>query len=213
MVKPSTIRPATPEEAQIGAELIYLSGPEIFRYLFVDDNLRCLAILRAVFPYLGHIFSHQLAQFAEVNGKVLGIMLGYRGLDERPEVAKAHRLEAEIREWAGHSPSRLDGAHNVGLKQILTAVIRQAVADVGYENLSGEVMYNALQKLEHIDTLGGYHNMGWGPDKRVGQSGIKIVQYQKMAPGSEIPPDGVMMETVAVSDWMETTNIFEDKEW
>jgi hypothetical protein len=39
------------------------------------------------------------------------------------------------------------------------------------------------------------------------------VQYRKMAPGSEIPPDKIMMETVAVSDWMETTNIFEGKEW
>jgi hypothetical protein len=42
----------------------------------------------------------------------------------------------------------------------------------------------------------------------MGQSGIKIIQYRKMAPGSEVPPDGIMMETVAVSDWMETTNIF-----
>jgi hypothetical protein len=33
-----------------------------------------------------------------------------------------------------------------------------------------------------------------------------------MAPGSEIPPDGIMMETVAISDWIETTNIFEG-EW
>ena len=129
-----------------------------------------------------------------------------------PEVAKAHRIEAKIREWAGHSPSRLDSGHGVATKQILTALVRQAVADVGYENLNGEAMYNAFQKLKHVDTLGGYHNVGWGPDKRVGQSGIKIVQYRKMAPGSEIPPDGIMMETLAVSDWIETTNIFEG-EW
>jgi ribosomal protein S18 acetylase RimI-like enzyme len=109
MVKPSIIRPATPEEAQIGAELIYLSGPEIFRYLFVDDNLRCLAILRAVFPYLGHIFSHQLAQFAEVNGKVLGIMLGYRGLDERAEVATAGLLKDVL------SPQEMEGWIQAGI--------------------------------------------------------------------------------------------------
>jgi ABC-type branched-subunit amino acid transport system substrate-binding protein len=130
-----------------------------------------------------------------------------------PEVAKASRMEAKLWEWAGASPTRVDGGHNVVIKQILTALIRQAVADVGYENLSGEAMYNALLKLEHVDTLGGYHNMGWGPDKRVGQSGIKIIQYRKMAPGSEVPPDGIMMETVAVSDWMETTDIFTGREW
>jgi hypothetical protein len=32
-------------------------------------------------------------------------------------------------------------------------------------------------------------------------------------PASPDPPmDGIMMETVAVSDWIETTNIFEGKE-
>jgi hypothetical protein len=89
------------------------------------------------------------------------------------------------------------------MKQILTALIRQAVADVGYENLSGEAMYNALLKLERVDTLGSYHNVGWGPDKRIGQSGIKIIRYTKTE---------ASMQTFAVSDWIETTNIFEG-EW
>ena len=93
MMKPITIRPATPEEAQIGAELIYLSGPETFRYLFIDDTARCLAILRAAFPYPGHFFSHQLAHFAQVNGEVVGIMLGYRGRDEQVEAATGTLLK------------------------------------------------------------------------------------------------------------------------
>jgi branched-chain amino acid transport system substrate-binding protein len=129
-----------------------------------------------------------------------------------PEVAKAQRIQAKIREWAGLSPSRIDFAYTAALKAILTALIRQAVADVGYENLNGEAMYNALLKLDYVDTLGSYRNVGWGPDKRIGPSGIKMLQYRKMAPGSEVPPDGIMMETVAVSDWIETTNIFEGKE-
>ena len=130
-----------------------------------------------------------------------------------PEAARALRIQAEIREWAGHSPSRVDIAATAVAKQILTAVIRQAVADVGYENLSGEAMYNAMLKLGPIDTQGGFNIEGWGPDRRIAQSGIKMLQFRKMAPGSEVPPDGVMMETVAVSDWIETTNIFEGKEW
>ena len=129
-----------------------------------------------------------------------------------PEVAEAHRKGAKIREWAGNSPTRVDSAHSVVVMQILTALIRLAVADVGYENLNGEALYNAFLKLEHVDTLGGYHNVGWGPDKRVGQSGIKIFQYRKMAPGSEVPPDEIMIETVDASGWMETTNILEG-EW
>jgi len=129
-----------------------------------------------------------------------------------PEVARAVRINAEIREWAGNSPARGDIASTSVTKQILTAMVRQAVADVGYENLSGEAMYNALLKMGPIDTQGGFRIGGWTEDRRVGQSGIKMLQFRKMAPGSEIPPDGIMMETVAVSDWIETTNIFEG-EW
>jgi branched-chain amino acid transport system substrate-binding protein len=129
-----------------------------------------------------------------------------------PEVAKAVRIGAEIREWGGHSPSRVDVASTAVAKQILTAVIRQAVADVGYENLSGEAMYNAMVNMGPLDTQGGFKIEGWGPDRRVAQSGVKMLQFRKMAPGSEVPPDGVMMETIAVSDWIETTNIFEGKE-
>ena len=129
-----------------------------------------------------------------------------------PEVARALRIGTEIREWAGHSPSRVDVASTAVGKQILTTVIRQAVADVGYENLNGEAMYNALLKVGPIDTEGGFNLVGWGPDRKMGQSGIKMVQYRKLPAGSEIPPDGIMIETVAVSDWIETTNIFEG-EW
>jgi hypothetical protein len=129
-----------------------------------------------------------------------------------PEAARALRIGTKIREWAGHSPTRTDIAITAVTKDILTAVVRQAVADVGYENLSGEAMYNALQKVGPIDTQGGFNITGWGPDNRMGQSGLKVMQFRKIAPGSEIPPDGIMMETVAVSDWIETTNIFEG-EW
>ena len=123
------------------------------------------------------------------------------------------RNQADIREWAGHSPSRVDIGATATWKGILTATVRQAVADVGYENLNGEAMYNALLKLGPMDTEEtSFRLSGFAPDKKIGQSGIVMVQYRKMAPGSPVPPDGIMMETVAVSDWIETTNIFEG-EW
>jgi ABC-type branched-subunit amino acid transport system substrate-binding protein len=129
-----------------------------------------------------------------------------------PEVAQAVRIHAKMREWAGQSATRFDIAESVVIKQVLTAAVRQAVADVGYEDLSGEAMYNALLKMGPIDTQGGSHWVGYTEDRRIGQSDIKMVQYRKLPPGSEVPPDGIMMETVAVSDWIETTNIFEG-EW
>jgi hypothetical protein len=125
----------------------------------------------------------------------------------------AIKKQLDIYEHAGHSPKRVDGAAHVAWKEILTATLRQAVADVGYENLNGEAMYNALLKLGPMDRdLTGFNLTGFAPDKKMGQSGIIMLQYRKMAPGSAEPPDGIMMETVAVSDWIETVNIFEG-EW
>ena len=199
-----------------GADYVYVSGMVTDIVLLIRD-----ARTTGLWDEMKFISDHATSAYGgsgllPIVGEDAEGLYGLRMEEPRtagPEVAKSHRIAEEIREWAGHSPTRLDGGHDVAIKLILTSVIRQAVADVGYENLNGEAMYNALQKLDHIDTLGSYHNLGWGPDKRVGQSGIKIVQYRKMAPGSEMPPDGVMMETVAVSDWIETTNIFEGKEW
>jgi branched-chain amino acid transport system substrate-binding protein len=91
------------------------------------------------------------------------------------------------------------------LWDILTALFRQAIADVGgYENLSGEALYNALQKLDDIDTGGGTGKLGWSPDTRIGVHGLKIIQCRKTEEG---------VQSFSVTDWMEITNIFEGKEW
>jgi branched-chain amino acid transport system substrate-binding protein len=88
---------------------------------------------------------------------------------------------------------------------VLTALFRQAIADVGgYENLSGEAFYNALQKLQDIDTGGAFGKFGWGPDTRVGVQSLKIIQCRKTEEG---------VQSFSVTDWIETTNIFEGKEW
>ncbi len=122
----------------------------------------------------------------------------------------AIKKQLDIYEYAGHSPKRVDGAAHVAWMEVLKATLRQAVADVGYENLNGEAMYNALLKLGPMDTnLTGFNLTGWGPDKKMAQEGIIMLQFRKMAPGSEMPPDGILMETVAISDWIETTNLFE----
>ncbi len=112
----------------------------------------------------------------------------------------AHREWAKVAEWVGFKPRRYDQAGYYSMKLVLTALLRQAIADVGFEDLDGEALYNAFQKLRHVDTNGIFYDASWGPDRRIGLSGIKIKQYTKT-------------ETVSVTDWIETTNIFEGKEW
>ena len=90
------------------------------------------------------------------------------------------------------------------LAELFTALFRQAIADVGgYENLSGEAFYNALQKLEDIDTGGATGGFGFGPDTRVGVQSMKIIQLRKTEEG---------VQSFSVTDWIEIANIFE-REW
>jgi ABC-type branched-subunit amino acid transport system substrate-binding protein len=124
----------------------------------------------------------------------------------------ALRKQADIREYAGHTPTWVNIGANSAWMEVLKATLRQAVADVGYENLNGEAMYNALLKLGPMDTnLTGFKLTGWGPDKKIAQSGIIMTQYQRWTPESGIPtpPDEVGIVQVAISDWVETANLFE----
>ncbi len=112
---------------------------------------------------------------------------------------EANRRSAEMNAYPSQTIEPTDGYNP--LWAILTALFRQAIADVGgYENLSGEAFYNALQKLEDIDTGGAFGKFGWGPDTRVGVQSMKIIQLRKTEEG---------MQSFSVTDWIELTNIFE----
>jgi branched-chain amino acid transport system substrate-binding protein len=116
---------------------------------------------------------------------------------------EANRRAAAMNAYPSQTIEPTDGYGP--LWDILTALFRQAIADVGgYENLSGEAFYNALQKLDDIDTGGGAGKLGWGPDTRVGVQSVKIIQCRKTEEG---------VQSFSVTDWIETTNIFEGKEW
>ena len=116
---------------------------------------------------------------------------------------EATRRSAEMTQYPSQTVEPTDGYNP--LWDILTALFRQAIADVGgYENLSGEAFYNALQKLDDIDTGGGFGKLGFGPDTRVGVQSVKIIQVRKTEEG---------VQSFSVTDWIETTNIFEGKEW
>jgi branched-chain amino acid transport system substrate-binding protein len=207
---PLDLRPQLLDMRDEGVDYVYLVGVSADWIAFVRDA-RAAGLwdeMKFIIDPSGDIYTQLLPVVGE-DAEGLYQLGNNEPWSAGPEAARALRIGAEIREWAGHSPSRLDVASSAVTKQILTSVIRQAVADVGYDNLSGEAVYNALLKLGPLDTQGGFRITGWGPDGRIAQSGIKMLQIRKMAPGSEAPPDGIMLEAVAISDWIETVNIFE----
>lgn len=120
----------------------------------------------------------------------------YRTESPYSDGAEAASLYTEIWKWATGEEKQSDTRITLTLKAIITAAIKQTVEDVGWDNLSGEAFYNALNKLSSIDSLGNTGILGFGPDKRVGVSSIKMGRYTK---------DG----RVSVGDWIELPRTFE----
>ncbi len=72
-------RPARPEEAALGAHLIFLSGPAAFAYGLALPPERVEALLRSLWARPGNLFSHSWSYLAVVNGQAQGLLLGYTG--------------------------------------------------------------------------------------------------------------------------------------
>jgi len=76
------------------------------------------------------------------------------------------------------------------------AAIEQAAKDVGWENLNGAAVMAALNKLETIDNWGNTGKFGFGPDRRLGITQMKLSRYT--ADGTE-----------SISDWINLPRVFE----
>jgi hypothetical protein len=70
------------------------------------------------------------------------------------------------------------------------------VEEVGWENLDSAAIYDALNSLEVIDTWGNTDGFGFGADRRVGVSTMKIARFTE---------DG----TVSFTDPIELPRTFE----
>ena len=121
----------------------------------------------------------------------------YRSEDPYSDGAEASKLYTKIWKWATDEDDKWsDNRLLITLKAALSEAVRQAVADVGWENLDNAAIYNALTKLTEIDTWGNSKGFGYGPSRRVGVSTMKIAQFTK---------DG----TVSVSDYITLPRTFE----
>ena len=130
-----------------------------------------------------------------VGGAAQGFYI-YRSEVPYSDQTEAAELYTKIWQWATDEDKWSDNRLLITLKAAITAAVRQAVADVGWENLDSAAIYDALTGLTEIDTWGNCAGFGFGPSKRVGVSTMKIARFTK---------DG----TVAVSDLIELPRTFE----
>ena len=63
------------EDSEETAELIYLSGEEIFKYLFYPNVKRTVAVLRQLFEMEDNDFSHQNAYIAKLDLRITGLII------------------------------------------------------------------------------------------------------------------------------------------
>lgn len=122
----------------------------------------------------------------------------YSVKDQSPfsDGSSAARMFTDIQEWAGKKAAWADNRQQLTLKAVLTAAIKQAAADVGKDKIDSDAFYNALNKLESIDTWGNCQNFGFGPDRRIGLQTMKITRFTETG-------------TVSASDWITLPRIFE----
>ncbi len=122
----------------------------------------------------------------------------YQCRSESPasENSEASKLWSQI--WkAGSGKDRwCDNRLTINVKAVLTAAVKQAVADVGADKISGETLYNAMIKLTEVDTAGNVGGLGFSDTRRMGVSTMKLSQYTKTG-------------TKAMSDWITLPRIFE----
>jgi ABC-type branched-subunit amino acid transport system substrate-binding protein len=101
----------------------------------------------------------------------------YRSEDPSTDGSQAAKLWSTIRKWAKNDDKWSDNRITITFKAALTAAVKQAAADVSWQKIDSEAIYNALNKLTVIDTWGNMKDFGYGPTKRIGPTYTKMVQY------------------------------------
>ncbi len=120
----------------------------------------------------------------------------YRSETPYSDGSEAADLHSRIWKWATGEDKWSDNRLSVSFKAAITAAVKQAVADVGWDDLDSAAIYDALNTLGEIDTWGNSQGFGFGPTRRVGVATMKIARFTA---------DG----TVAVSGFITLPRTFE----
>jgi hypothetical protein len=120
----------------------------------------------------------------------------YRAESPFSENTLAAQYYAKVMKKATGEDKWTETRVSLSLIYVMRSSIKQAVADSGWKNLNSESIYTVLNKMTDIDTGGNMSGFGFGPNKRIGVSSIKIKKYT--ATGS-----------AAASDWISLPRLFE----
>ena len=72
------VRPATPADAEVGVRLIYMTMRRLADFLLGSgDSQRAKVSLSGLFVQHQNRFSHQFADIAEMDGRVVGLLMSY----------------------------------------------------------------------------------------------------------------------------------------
>ncbi len=112
----------------------------------------------------------------------------YRSEDPSTDGGEAAKLWSAIHKWAKNEDKWSDNRVTITFKAALTAAVKQALKDTGGQNIDGEAIYQALNKLSVIDTWGNMKDFGYGPARRVGATYTRMVQYNGTAAVSASEP-------------------------
>jgi ABC-type branched-subunit amino acid transport system substrate-binding protein len=122
--------------------------------------------------------------------------LQYRSEAPFSEGSEAADLYTKVYQRATGESSWSDNRISLTVVAAMKAAIEQAAADVGWDNLNGAAVMAALNQLETIDNWDNTGKFGYGPDRRLGITQVKMSRYT--ADGTE-----------AISDWIDLPRIFE----
>lgn len=75
-----SLRPAKPGDAEIGAQLVYESFPNLATFIIgLGSETRAKRIITRVFAEEGHRLSYSVTMLAEYRGKVVGVLIAHPG--------------------------------------------------------------------------------------------------------------------------------------
>lgn len=182
------------QEAEV--DYIWMMGLTQNAAVAVRDFLGLGMAGKAVFCFNEYVEPDVLLELA---GEAADGFYSYRSESPYADESEAAELYTKIWDWSAGQDKESDTRLALTIEAVIAAGIRQAVADVGWDNLNRGAFYNALNKLTNVDTLGNNENFSFGPDKRIGVSAIKMGRYTKTG-------------RVSVGDWIELPRTFEGKD-
>jgi ABC-type branched-subunit amino acid transport system substrate-binding protein len=184
------------------AELLALRTADV-DYIWMHGITPNAALAVSTYPSMGFDENVKFCLMEYVEADLLLTLVGdkaegfyiYSPSTPATDGSVAAQHYTDIWEYHGVENKQSDFRYFLTLKYVLTAVIEQVVADVGWGNLDSAAIYDALLKLTDIDTKGNTGDFGYGPTKRLGVDSIIMAKFTKTG-------------TVSISDEMELPNTF-----